>query len=282
MINEIKFHNMIRYSTLKFIVLKIKTSLSFSDGLAILAIIISIVSFRATNKQFKLNSQNADSLFNVQYANERKINSNLEKIQSKSDSIFLIQLAKTEKQLDIIDQPLKVSRQILKDQINSDAPKIILQETTLQDKDRIIEGEFAPLINTIFKNNGNRFAHNIKMRPFIISEDFTIVRTNIVITNIPLTLGPGEVHYFEYKPRFTAPINVFYYCFQITYLDKTKNENCYLNKFTKYYSSRGTAFRDCNLEEIVGLQRVINQYIETNKFSPIEWHNERFMSINGL
>lgn len=235
--------------------------------LSIIAIDVAIKSYNTANKQSEENSRKSDSLFKIQYANEKMINTNLEKIQDKTDSIFEIQLEKTDRQIEIIDQQLIVSQQTLKDQIAAGVPKLINLGSELKDKNTVFEGKYSPIITTHYKNVGNRYAYNVEFRSFYLSEDLMYISTNLggVITRT--TLGPNDEGEVEHKPKLDNPVTIFYYCFEFTYLDKLTDKKHYLISFTKFYNTRGEEnFYSCHIEQEKILRDAINDVLLKNNY----------------
>lgn len=226
---------------------------------SIFAIWLANKSYTTANRQFEDNSKKSDSIFDLQYENEIMINANLEKIQNKTDSIFEIQSELTNKQISIIDQQLIVSQQILKDQIIAGAPKLINLGSKLKDRNTVFDGKYSPIITTHYKNVGNRYAFDLEIRSFYLSEDLRMTSSNIegVITKV--ILGPNEEGATDHKPKLDNPVTTFYYCFEITYLDKLTDKKYYLTTFTKFFKNRGKEnFYICDIEQEKKLRDTIN------------------------
>jgi hypothetical protein len=223
--------------------------------LAIFAICFSIRSYRNANNQFKDNAEKSDSLFEVQLKNGRMINTNLEKMREQSDSLYKIQFELTNTQIDIIKRQLK-------DQINSGSPKIIVALATLEDKSTLIEGKYSPIIEIAIRNTGKRDAGDIMFRAFTITDDFKYIRSDIGYTGSNYSLGPEQESIFKFLPNFDKPITNFYFCYEVSYVDKSTNTKTYYTIFNYLENIRGQdLFANCNNQTATKLRKLINYVI---------------------
>jgi hypothetical protein len=218
------------------------------------AIVISIKSYNSANRQFEENSKKSDSLFQIQLTNEKMINTNLEKIQELTNN-----------QINIINQQLNISTQTLNDQINSSSPKLIILETTLEGKTTLYNGMYAPVIYTTYKNVGKRYANDVEYRPFVITNDFKVIRSGNENFASKLVLGPDQTATSLFKPKFDSPITAFYYCVEISYLDRLTDKKNYITLFLKFVNDRGKdVFDVCSNQEKETLLSLLNDFLLNN------------------
>lgn len=230
--------------------------------LSIAAIIISLFVFNSSNKQFDENSKKSDSLFKIQLMYEKLFNDsiifNLRKIQSQTD-----------KQISIIDQQLSMSAQLFNDQVNSGVPKFIFYYIELKDRDVMINGVNAPEIFTKFKNVGNRFAVNVKIRSFAVSNDLKEVRYNDNSESSG-PVGSDAVVESSFFPKFTKYKVPFYFCIEISYSDILTRKS-FIHIFYKEYNKLRTIndFFDCDKQFIPQMRSTINNFLKQNKMKSI-------------
>lgn len=250
----------------------IRPALTFSNILTLLAIIIAICAYRSANLQFRENSAYSDSIYTVQFDNAKLTNENLEKMLGKSDSIFKIQLEKTETQLDIINQQLEVSRQILNDQINVGAPSIVFLSNSITNKDKNQNCYFNPFIAITFQNTGKRAAYNTEIEQYAISKDFKRAWQSPDTLKDIFTLGPSQSLNFDFRPEFNMPESSFYYCFRLSFIDKftgqRKNETRFLRLVIE---TDKDYFAECYISEEIKIKEFINKVISDYKLPREKW-----------
>lgn len=231
--------------------------------LTIIAIVISIIVFNSSNKQFSENSKKSDSLFDYQLNKQKSFNdsiiSNLQKIQNL-----------TNKQNAIIDQQLSISSLLLNDQVNSGVPKFILNHIELKDKDVKYNDINAPIIYYVFKNVGNRYAYNVKVRSFAISSDFLEIRKNDNMESSE-PAGPSVILECSLLPKFTNYKIPFYFCTEITYTDKATGKLLKNTSYKEYSKLRNILdFYDCDKLSIEKIKMTINNELKKTKNKLLE------------
>lgn len=223
--------------------------------LTISSITISIIVFKSSNKQFDDNSKKSDSLFNVQLKNQKSFNDsiilNLQKIQNLTD-----------KQNLIIDQQLTISTQLFHDQVNSGAPKFVISNIELNDKNVKLNDSNFPKIFAAYLNIGKRFAYNVKLKQFIILSDFSQVRSNENEPSEPTAPSASiESTFFPKFNKFGIP---FYYYAELSYLDRVTGKTTKNFYYKEFSNARNTFdFFDCNKQQIIKVKSCINDYLKT-------------------
>lgn len=200
-------HRLKRHESIIQIVLNISMLV-----ISIIAIIFSIHAYNKANLQFETNSNKADSLFNIQLYNEKKLN----------DSIVanLYRLQKiTNDQLQITDQQLHISTQSLKDQIDAGRPIVSFMAPEIEDEDKMIDSNTtAPHIIFPIVNVGKRYAVNLTERIIYISNNFKEIRFNDAV-NIILKVAPNDIISLNYLPKFQNLSFPYFFVTEIQYSD---------------------------------------------------------------
>lgn len=228
--------------------------------ISIVAIIIAVKSYNSANQQSKDNSIKSDNIFKIQLANEKKINTNLEKIQELANN-----------QIKITHQQLDISSKMLNDQINSKRPILSGFKDTLTDQYNIFNGQFAPIIHTLYVNVGNRYAYNVNFRAFVISNDFALKSSNIFFNTAQDDVGPEVIGEWQYKPKidldsYQSGYVCFYYCYEISYYDKLTLNYQQFTTYKEYTNDRGKfIFHGCNSEIKERLKQIINKELKLDK-----------------
>lgn len=236
-----------------------KYSKSIIDYLAIIIAVISllysIMSFNSANEQFKENAQASDSLFNIQLTNEKELNEKLiteiTKLQEINNNQFVL-----------IQNLLEVSESTLENKKYSERPILTFGKFILKDGDYIINGNFAPLIELKYQNQGKRSALSIRFRPFIISNELKLLKAG-GIQNIDDSLEPGGGSEIEYKPKFDMRHkDNFYYCLEIQYFDQLLSRKFNYTLYSHYNKIRNKfEFYNCEADKREELKSVINNYL---------------------
>lgn len=237
--NEAEFQPSITEKSKKAYTFLINHNAGLQLFISIIALFISIIaislSIKGINDSEK-NSQNADSLFKVQLA--------------------------------VMNQQLKMTTQTLDDQVFQHRPIIIVEEITIEDATRIIDGKLAPLITGFYKNVGKRFAYNIQVRFFAITNDLKEIRQNDgVFFN---AVGPDNTFRSSFLPKLPNSENPFYLCLDIISYDSLQETTYCTNIFYTYEEFRGVkGFSTCNPEKVELLTKKLNKELEYRKLPPL-------------
>jgi len=236
------------------------------------AIQIALSSYKSANYQFSSNSKKSDSIFKIQLNNERKAS-------KKSDSIFDIQLSnekminnnldkikkQTDKQIKIIKQQVEISSKTFNDMVNSGCPVIIVLDIALQDTNRFINGKYAPKVIINIKNTGKRPADSVRLRDFIITNNYEWGSGDYAYPETIGYLGPDEGTGYEYKPKFDYSLP-FYFCMEIAYYDKLTKRSFYHTYVSEYNKMREKkVFITCQRIKRERIIEVINKSLKELK-----------------
>ena len=226
-----------------------------SNIIALIALYISIVSLNNANKQFEINSQSADSLFNVQINNEKRLNDSLIKQISDLQNITSKQLEFSEKQLNILTSTLDEEKY-------AGRPKFQIGKTYIQDTVVLDNKIFSPAIMTPYINVGRRFSYKTQFKSFIVYPDFSGIRGGLIPKNI-MTLESNASMINRFKPQIPIQFkDDFYYCFEIVYYDKGLNREFKQTEYYHYFKSRGkNEFNSCNDNDEKKIKNVVNAYL---------------------
>lgn len=194
----------------------------------------------------------------MQFKNEEMINTNLEKILKQSDSQYKTQSELTNAQIDITDR-------LLADQISSGVPYIGVESITLKRKNVKIEVGYSASIEIIFQNNGIRNAYDVLVRFFVVSEDFKPVYTVIGSGDDKYFMGPGQKIGFFISPTFTKEFSSFYFCYEMTYIDKLTGKKDGYTSFNYLQNNAGQdMFLQCRNQVSNKLRKLINSQLVIN------------------
>jgi hypothetical protein len=176
----------------------------------------------------------------------------------QSDSQYKTQSELTNAQINITDRQLK-------DQISSGAPQIIVDETTLKDKNIKIDGMYAAFIEFMIRNTGIRNAYDVMVRFFAVSEDFKSIDPEIGYSGNKYFMGSGQVNGFFISHKFTEQFTSFYFCYEITYIDKLTGKKDGYTVFQVLQNNRGQdMFMNCRNQVSNKLRKLINSQLVIN------------------
>lgn len=207
------------------------------------------------NRQFQINLETSDSLFNIQLKNSKELNDSL------INQISILQEI-TNKQLQITDKQLKISKQLLQDQIYSGRPIMVVLSNKIVDTIKTLDYIFSPRIVTIYKNFGKRFADNLTIRKFILTNNLSKIETNIQ-GKISLSVEPNAIRETQCMPKINKKFrDNFYYCYEFIYYDKILNQEFTQPYYFQYYKSADKYnFYNCKIEDEVKIRDSINNWL---------------------
>ena len=238
----------------------------------LVAIRIALTSYNSANNQFSSNSKKSDSIFKIQLNKERKAD-------RKSDSILNIQMTnellikenlvkikdQTDKQIKIIQQQVEISSNTFKDMVNSGCPVLITLNVELKDTSIYINGAYAPKVIVGIKNTGKRPADSVRLRDFILTNNYYLASTDCAYPETIGYFGPDEEFDHEYKPKFDYSLP-FYFCMEIAYYDKLTKRSFFHTYISEYNKSREkNGFITCQRIKIERITEVINKYLKDFK-----------------
>lgn len=229
---------------MRFIIIQIKCvglfiGKHFSQIISLSAFIVSLVALKVSfmninnaNRQFKINSKASKELFNLNLNNSKALNDSL------INQIAKLQLL-TNKQIEITDEQLKITKSSLYDQILSKRPLIALVENFITDTNKLVGDLFAPNICTTLKNVGQRPAYEVNVFPFIITSDFSDV-VKPYQNDLSIMIEPETDYTKKWLPKFNKKYkDNFYYCYLISYYDKSTEKYFKEESFWHHYKLRG-------------------------------------------
>jgi len=230
-------------------------SKNFSLFIAIAALYVAIESMNNANRQFQINSETSDSIFNIQLKNSKELNDSL------INQISILQDI-TNKQLQTTDKQLKISIELLQDQIYSGRPKMVVLSNKIADTIKTLDYIFSPRIVTIYKNNGKRFANNLTIRKFIISNNLSEIETNIQRKK-SILVESNAIRETQSIPKINKKFrDNFYYCYEFIYYDKILNKEFTQPYYFQYYKIGGKYnFYNCEIEDEVKIKETINNWL---------------------
>jgi hypothetical protein len=226
--------------------------------ISIVALYVAFESMNNANRQFQINSETSDSLFNIQLKNSKELNDYL-----------IIQISKlqeiTKQQLKITDEQLNISIELLKDQIYSGRPKIAALSNRITDTVKTLDYIFSPRIETAFQNIGKRFADKLTIRTFILFNNFSTIRADIL---------PKASYFVEPNAKITRHLipsidkkykDNFYYCYDIIYYDEKLKINFTQAYYFRYYklADRYDFYR-CKINDEEKIRESLNNSLRTN------------------
>ena len=222
--------------------------------IAIIAIFLAMKSIDQADIQFKTNSEQSDSLFNIQLMNAKRLNDSLiSQIKTLQDV--------SNNQMKITDEQLKVSRAIYHSQLYADRPQISIQSNEISDTNYVIDGLFSPKIITTYMNVGRRMARNLHFRPFIIYPDFVGYRPDMkksIKENLDPTSGITSDFISHIPVKYKED---FYYCFDISYYDDILDQYFHNTYYYSYHRIRTKLdFYTCTVE----IQLKLKSFIDIN------------------
>ncbi|PKP29811.1 MAG: hypothetical protein CVT99_15805 [Bacteroidetes bacterium HGW-Bacteroidetes-16] len=232
-------------------------SRNFALIIGIIALYVAFESMNNANRQFKINSETSDSLFNLQLVKSKELNDSL------INQINVLQVI-TNKQLQITDEQLKISVELLQDQIYSGRPKIVVISNKIIDQGNPLDSVFTPTVQTVYKNIGNRFAHNMTIRVFYISNNFTRAEANLqekksflVESNSTRSNNSMPIIDLKFKDNF-------YYCFEFIYYDNTLKQEFIQSYYFQYCKIMDTfSFYNCKYEDEIKLKASLNVWLRS-------------------
>lgn len=223
---------------------------------AIFALFYSIKTLDNANDQFKQNSKQSEKMFNEQLQNSKSQNEN---VVSQIKELQQI----TDAQLIITDEQLRVSKEVLNDQIYAGRPKFIIMNTTILDTNKIVDNLYKPKISIIVKNIGRRFANNYSYRPVLVFPDYSNMRfLNNESDNLEVEPEGSltENFYPEIPLKFR---DRFYLCIELEYYDSYAKSFYHQVYYYAYKSVRNDyQFYVCSNEESTKLKQHINIFLK--------------------
>jgi len=194
----------------------------------------------------------------IQSENEKMIITNLEKMQEQSETQFKNQSDLTSTQIDITER-------LLRDQINSGAPQIIVKTATIKDKNFKIEEKYATFIDLEFRNSGNRNAYNVLARFYALTEDFKAVYEEIGYAGDKYFIGTNQENGYFITFKFNTQVTSFYFCYEITYIDKLTGKKDGYTVFNLLKNNHGQdMFEGCSNQLSNKLRNLINSVLINN------------------
>jgi len=233
---------------------------SFSKILPLLvgiaALFVAFQSMNNANRQFQINSVTSDSLFKVQLKNSKKLNDSL------INQINILQEI-TNMQLQITEKQLKISTELLQDQIYSGRPKIVILSNKIIDTLNLSEEYFTPIVQTVYENIGDRFAINLSIRNFYISNNFTKLESNLD-NKSSFLVETNATRRNKTMPQIkNESKDDFYYCFEYIYFDNTLNQEFTQSYYFRYHKIMGIYnFYNCKNEDEIKLKEIINKWLK--------------------
>lgn len=228
---------------------------------AIAALVTAIVGINNLNKQFKINSKTADSLFNMQLKHSKELNDSL------INQISILQDI-TNKQLQITDEQLKISTENLQDQIYSGRPKIAVISNKITDTIKTLDYIFKPRIVTVFKNVGKRFANEVSIRTFTVVNNLSNIQANLDKKESFL-FEPDVKKAFQAMPEFHQKYkDDFYYCYDFIYYDKILKQEFSQSYYLRYFNPGDKYhFVYCNIDETEKIKESINNWLRDRQMN---------------
>ena len=209
--------------------------------LTLVALSIAIMAYHNANKQFKINYKNSDTQF--------RTNLNLAKSQFDSISMQLETYRRiTENQLKIADEQLKISKNILDDQIYSGRPIISIGKIEIKDKDKIISEKFAPKILIPIENKGKRSCYNLEFKvcAIVLNKNFSFS-----FFHNANELAKEKVKKIYFLPKLEKQDkDNFYLYLEVNYEDNILQKK-FKQSFYYHYEKRRNEFYfyDCEYDE---------------------------------
>lgn len=220
--------------------------------IGIAALYVANESMSNANKQFQINSETSDSLFNVQLKHSKELNDSL------INQISILQDI-TNSQLQITDQQLNISKEILKDQIFSGRPKIYVRKNEIADTIKISDHIFMPKIETSYKNTGKRSANDLSIRGFILYGDLSIIKANLAQLESSHLEPEGERTFHLISEIQNEYKDNFYYCYDIVYYDHILEQKFIQSYYFRYYKFGDKySFYECKNNEKDRIKMAIN------------------------
>lgn len=225
--------------------------------IGIAALYVAIESINNANKQFQINSITSDSLFNTQLKHSKALNDSL------ISQISILQDI-TNKQLQITDEQLKISIELFQDQIYSGRPKLYVLSNKITDSTIIINNNFQPRIETVFKNNGKRSASKIFIRSFTLFNNFVAIKANLKNDESYIIEHEGA-RTFQAMPKISLKFkDDFYYCYDIIYYDKILQQEFIQSYYYHYFKSGDKFdFYFCKIDNKEKIKKSINHWLRT-------------------
>ena len=239
-----KFLKALENPTFQAVVIFFQAVMTFFAALAtILAVILAIVAIDHADKQFVLNSESSDRLFNLQLKDAKELNDSLIAQVQRLQKV-------TERQLAITDEQLRISKEVLNEQIYSGRPKIVVMSDKLEDTSTVLEGNYSPKIITTVKNIGKRFAKQYRLRPFALDIGLAYYRGG-VLPKSTMTIEPEKVMANDFLPKLSMNCrNEFFYVYEVSYYDDVLKMTFKQSYFHHYYRMRNvTDFFSCDNNE---------------------------------
>lgn len=222
----------------------------WANILAIVAVTIAILSFRATSKQFEITSRDSQKQFETNITQSREL---FDSLMTQFDSSNAI----TSKQLKIVNELLGVTKQTLDERIRESRPILSVLKTSIDSIKHTSEGLFAPEIITIIQNTGIRSAYNTKSKQIAFTKNLKTIRFSNDSTLNPISKNMTKIISFLPKLQMDES-DEFYFYLELSFYDAILEEEFQQKYFYKHYKSRGKEdFYDCPSEELSFMKDII-------------------------